>query len=59
MVQRAVLDGIIELRHARRVEFFGFHVAKVFEKFLPAFPEEPGFVAAAPEREGEQEKGQE
>lgn len=48
VVKRAVLDSVIQLRDAGRVEFFWFDVAEVFKEFLPAFSEEPRFVAAAP-----------
>lgn len=54
VVKRAVLDSVIQLRDAGRVEFFGFDVAEVFKEFFPAFPKEPRFVATAPEEERRQ-----
>ena len=48
MVKSTILDSVVELGHARRVELLLLDVAKVFEQLLPAFPEQPRFVLAAP-----------
>ena len=53
VVEGAVLDGVVQLRDARWVEFFLLDVAEIFEQLLPAFAEEPRLVATAPGQTGE------
>ena len=48
VVERTVLDRVVEFRHARRIELFLLDVAEIFKQLLPAFAEEPRLVAAAP-----------
>ena len=48
MVQRAILDGVIQLGYAARVELLLLDVAEVLEQLLPTFPKQPRFVPTTP-----------
>jgi hypothetical protein len=49
LMERAVLDRVVQLRHTARVELFLLDVAEVLEELLPPLAEEEWLVATTPD----------